>query len=173
MLVASSVPAIEGFINLDAWRLIRQRQYRRLAMVEAAGPVCSIATAMGILSVTRSIWAVPIIAVGTSMGRLMVSHLIATRPWRPRLHKEDVREIVAFSLPLIPAGILFWVNTQSDRLVILLSDRISWMEQFDTSALGAYGIVAMIVLWWPTFGGHRFGWPGGVRSAMLLLELRQ
>lgn len=146
MLLASTVPAIEGFLNLDAWRLIRHQEFRRLATVEVSGPVCSVASAVAILVITRSIWAIPVIAVGTSVGRAVVSHLMATRLWWPQLHRDDIREIVGFSLPLVPAGMLFWLNTQSDRLVILLSEKISWMERFDLSDLGAYGTVATIVV---------------------------
>lgn len=146
MILASMVPAIEGFMNLDAWRLIRHGRYRRLAAVELSGPLCSILAAIAILIVTRSIWVIPVVATGTSLGRVVASHALATRSWRPRLHRNDVREIVQFSLPLIPAGILFWLNTQSDRLVILISEKIDWMQRFDTRDLGAYGTVAMIVL---------------------------
>ena len=146
MVLAATVPAIEGFTNLDAWRMIRHGRYRRLAAIELSGPVCSVATALAALSLTRSVWVIPIVAVGTSLGKVVVSHGLATRKWRPRLHREDIREIVGFSLPLIPAGILFWVNTQSDRMVILLSEKVDWMQRFDNSDLGAYGTVAMIVL---------------------------
>lgn len=146
MLLASTVPAIEGLTNLDAWRLIRERRYRRLGAVELSGSMTSTLTAIVALAITRSIWVVPIVAVSNSLGRAATSHLVATRSWRPWLHRENVREIIRFSLPLIPAGILFWINTQSDRIVILLSEQVTWMQRFDTRALGAYGTVAMLVL---------------------------
>ena len=41
---------------------------------------------------------------------------------------------------------LFWINTQSDRIVIILSDELSWIPTFDLKSLGAYGTVAALIL---------------------------
>lgn len=146
MLLASLVPTIEGLTNLDAWRLIRHQRFRRLAAIELSGPVSSVVAASIALALTRSVWVIPVVAIFTSVGRAAMSQLLATRPWVPRLIRSDVAEIVRFSLPLLPAGVLFWLNSQSDRIVIMLGDRVSWLEQFDLRDLGAYGTVAMIVV---------------------------
>lgn len=146
MLLAALVPLLEGFIHLDAWRLIRSKRYRRVAAVELSGPICSVITALIALAATRSVWVIPIVAIGNSLGRVAASHVLAATPWIPRLQRQDVREILRFSIPLIPAGILYWVNLQGDKLVILLSERVDWLEKFDLQALGSYGTIAMLVL---------------------------
>ncbi len=146
MLLASMVPLLEGFIHLDAWRLIRAKRYRRVALIEISGPLFSIVAAVMALGLTRTVWVVPIVALGSSIGRVITSHVLAKARWRPYLRRDDIREIVRFSLPLIPAGVLYWANIQSDKLVILLSERVNWMEKFDLEALGSYGTIAMLVL---------------------------
>ncbi len=146
MLLASAVPLLEGFVHLDAWRLIRIKRFRRVACVELSGPICSLLTAAVALTLTRTVWVIPMVAIGNSLGRVAASHALAKTPWIPRLQREDVREILRFSIPLIPAGVLYWVNLQGDKLVILLSEQVDWMEKFDLQALGSYGTIAMLVL---------------------------
>ncbi len=146
MLLASAVPLLEGFVHLDAWRLIRIKRFRRVACVELSGPICSLVTAAVALTLTRTVWVIPMVAIGNSLGRVAASHALAKTPWIPRLQREDVREILRFSIPLIPAGVLYWVNLQGDKLVILLSEQVDWMEKFDLQALGSYGTIAMLVL---------------------------
>ncbi len=146
MLLASLVPLLEGLIHLDAWGLIREGRYRSVALVELAGPCLSFLAAIVAIAVTRTVWVIPIVALSNSLGRLITSHVIASKAWRPRLRREDIREIFRFSAPLIPAGLLFWVNLQGDKIVILLSERIRGMERFDLEELGSYGTIAMLVL---------------------------
>ncbi len=146
MLLASAVPLLEGFIHLDAWRLIRHKQYRRVACIEFSGPICSLLTAAVALTLTRTVWVIPMVAIGNSLGRVAASHLLAKTPWGPRIQRQDIQEILRFSIPLIPAGILYWVNLQGDKLIILISDRVDWMEKFELQALGSYGTIAMLVL---------------------------
>ncbi|MAC19087.1 MAG: hypothetical protein CMJ23_05290 [Phycisphaerae bacterium] len=146
MILTASIPLLEGLIHLDAWRDLRNRLFRKVAFIELSGSLTSTLAAIIALAFIRSIWVVPIVAVANSLGRVFISHLVAVSTWRVRLHTHHLREIFWFTLPLLPAGFLFWVNTQSDRMVIILSEKISWLPSLDLKSLGAYGTVAVIVL---------------------------
>ena len=146
MLLTSLIPILEGLIHLDAWRDLRNRMFRNVGLVEISGSLISTLAALIALSIIRSIWVVPIVAVANSLGRILISHVFASTPWRIRIHTEHLREIFWFTLPLLPAGFLFWINSQSDRLVIILSEKLSWLPTVDLEGLGAYGTVAAIIL---------------------------
>lgn len=146
MLLTSLIPFLEGLIHLDAWKNLRNRRFQKVAMVEIAGPLTSALAAIIALTIIRSVWVIPIVAMANSLGRVLISHVVASSTWRVRLHTKHFREIFWFTLPLLPAGFLFWINTQSDRMVIILSEKLSWLPSLDLKSLGAYGTVATIIL---------------------------
>ena len=146
LILSALVPILEGAIRLDAWRALRERTYRWLVRIELAGPIVSAAAAAIILPLNRTIWVVAVVAVAGSAARLLVSHIVATKPYRVGIHRRHLGEIVRFSWPLLPAGLFFWVNTQSDKIVILASEHVDWIPSFDLATLGAYGTVAGLML---------------------------
>ena len=147
LLLASLVPFIDGFQHLDAWKQLKANRFRSLAIVEFASPVGSLIGALVALSFTQTIWVVPIVAISGSMARLIVTHIVAKDPWKGHIRVEDVKPILKFGVPLIPAGLLSWLNSQGDKLLLMSSAEIPGVPTFSLADLGAYGTVAgMIVL---------------------------
>lgn len=147
LLLASLVPLIDGFQHLDAWKALKKKSYRPLAIVELSAPIGSVLAACIALTFTRSIWVISIVAVSGSVSRLLMTHLIATESWRGRIRIEDAKPILSFALPLIPAGLLAWINSQGDKLLLMSSEELPGLPEFTIGDLGAYGTVAgMIIL---------------------------
>lgn len=140
------IPALEGALSLDAWERLRERSYKSLAFVEVAGPIGSLLAALIALSFTQTVWVIAIATFAGSFSRLVASHILRRGPWRLRVHLRFSRPIIQYSIPLIPAGMFFWINTQSDRILLLLSEQVEGLPPSSLAELGAYGTVASIIL---------------------------
>lgn len=146
LYVISLVPLIEGFIHLDPWRSLRDDRFKPLAIFQIFGPLGSAISAIITLFFIRDIWVVVIVMLSTSIFRVAGSHLLATHAWKVKIHSEHLREIIRFGLPLVPAGLMFWINTQSNAILMFAGDKIDALPIFTDAEIGAYGTVALIVL---------------------------
>lgn len=146
LYVLALVPLIEGFIHLDPWQELREDRFKKLAIFQLSGPLGSAISAGITLLFIRDIWVIVIVMVSTSAFRVMGSHLVATHPWKAKVHTGHIREIIRFGLPLVPAGLMFWINTQSDKILMFVGDRVDSLPIFTDAEIGAYGTVAGIIL---------------------------
>ena len=144
--IVAIVPALEGALNLDAWKRLRDQKFGSYIAFEMAGPVSGAIAACIMLPINRTIWVIVAISVTSAACRCIMSHIVASKPYSIRIHRKHLLEIVQFSWPLIPAGMLYWANTQSDKMIILLSERVEWLPSMDLKALGAYGTVAAMIM---------------------------
>lgn len=146
MLLAACIPAVDGLTHYDGWRLLRHQSYRTLAAIEFAGPIVGTVATVVALSLTRSVWVLSLTMLAVTAGRVTASHLFARRRYHAKIYRAHVNPILRYSIPLVPGGLFFWINSQSDQIVIMLSERSAWMESFNLAELGAYGTMAAIVL---------------------------
>lgn len=142
----SLVPLIESFIHLDPWRALRGDRFKTLAIFQLAGPLGSAISAIVALLFIQSIWVIVIVMLCTSAFRVAGSHLVATHAWKAQIHTKHIREILRFGLPLIPAGLMFWINTQSSQILMFAGEQIEILPIFTDAEIGAYGTVAGIIL---------------------------
>ncbi|MDA7668726.1 oligosaccharide flippase family protein [bacterium] len=140
------MPLLEGALSLDAWERLRTKSFRALVIVEISGAVGGLVAALISLVFIQSVWVVVIATVGASASRLIASHLVRQDPWQLAVHRRFIRSIIRFSLPLIPAGMFFWINNVSDRILLLLSERVDWLPVSSLSELGSYGTVAGMIM---------------------------
>lgn len=146
MLLTACIPAVEGLTHYDGWRLLRHQRYRTLATIEFAGPIAGTVAAVVVLCLTRSVWVLSLTSLAASAGRVAASHAYANRRYNAKIYRDHVNPILRYSIPLVPGGLFFWINSQSDQIVIMLSERFAWMEPFNLAELGAYGTIAVMIL---------------------------
>jgi O-antigen/teichoic acid export membrane protein len=146
LLVIGLCPIIEGCTHLDPWRDLREGSYRSFTIAQAAGPIGGAIAAVIALMVTRDIWAAVIIQVSITFSRMFGTHLVAKRRWSCRIHRTHLRPVIGFMLPLIPAGLLFWLNSHSDQILMFLGTRSEALPDFSLGSIGAYGTVAGLIL---------------------------
>ena len=146
LCLIACMPFLEGALSLDAWERLRSRSYRSLAIVESSGSIGGLLAALVSLAFIQTVWVVVIATVAASASRLIASHLVRRDPWRLGVHRRFIRPIIRFSLPLVPAGMFFWINSVSDRILLLLSERVDWLPASSLSELGSYGTVAGMIL---------------------------
>ena len=147
LVLTACIPIFEGGLKLNAWRDIRDKKYGGLIIIELAGPIGGAIAAAAILPFNRTIWVFAIVTTTASFLRLVASHLVSRARYQLAIHRTHLREIIRFSWPLIPGGLFFWMNTQSDKLVIILSKEATWLPTIDLEQLGAYGTVAMMIMY--------------------------
>ncbi|MAD20457.1 MAG: hypothetical protein CMJ52_09905 [Planctomycetaceae bacterium] len=146
LLVIGLCPIIEGFTHLDPWRELRDKRYRSLTIAQTAGPIGGAIASIIAVWLTRTIWAAVIISVCISFSRMVGTHLVAKRRWTCRIHRAQLGSVLRFMMPLIPAGLLFWLNSHSDQILMFLGARSDLLPEFSLSSIGAYGTVAGLIL---------------------------
>ena len=146
LYVISIIPFIEGFIHLDPWRELRDDRFKTLALFQLSGPLGAAISAAVALLFIQNIWVIVIVMLTTSIFRVVGSHLVATHAWKAKIQAIHLREIIRFGLPLVPAGLMFWINTQSDKILMFAGDRFDALPIFTDAEIGAYGTVAGIIL---------------------------
>jgi|GEM_PF-6901536 len=145
LYVISIIPFIEGFIHLDPWRELRDDRFKTLALFQLSGPLGAAISAAVALLFIQNIWVIVIVMLTTSIFRVVGSHLVATHAWKAKIQAIHLREIIRFGLPLLPAGLMFWINTQSDKILMFAGDRFDALPIFTDAEIGAYGTVAGII----------------------------
>jgi O-antigen/teichoic acid export membrane protein len=87
------------------------------------------------------------------LGSLVLTLFLARSSWDPRFDPAAARNLLRFGLPLVPAGLAYWIIAYSDRYLII--------QLLGTAAAGIYSLanrVAMGVMlviyafeaaWWP------------------------
>lgn len=137
----SLVLLVDSLTRLDPWLHLRSGRYRPLLWVESAGPLGALVVSLSVLAFTQGVWVPVVGGLGASAARALTSHLIASGPWLLRVHREHVAVVFGFGWPLIPAGLTFWLNSQTISMVLLLSDRVTWLPDEGIASLGAMSVV--------------------------------
>ncbi len=146
MVLIAAIPLADAATHTDSWRLLRNDRYGRLATLELVSPLVSLIVAIGCLSLTQSVWVIAISALALNVSRAVLSHILAERAFTVRIAPSRVREIIRYSWPLVPAGLCYWINAQSDQIIILASQSYGVLGDFDLATLGGYATVTGLVL---------------------------
>jgi O-antigen/teichoic acid export membrane protein len=125
--------AIAGFNSTALFTLSRHLSVKQLAIFELGGQVVSIAVMLIWALFDKSIWALVVGGIASSLFQLIWSHkLNPGKPNRFAWDKEVIEELVSFGKWIFVSTALTFLATQSDRLVLgkLLSFEL----------LGVYGV---------------------------------
>lgn len=136
-LIALGVaPLIGGFIHLDLRRAQRTSDFRpeSIAMIvsEAASLIATAVAAWMTRDHTAVIYGLAVRAACL----VIVSHVVAKRPYRWSLTRDYATKFSAFALPLAANGVLLFFGSQGDRVVI--------GSTLGAEALGHYSAVLLL-----------------------------
>jgi O-antigen/teichoic acid export membrane protein len=130
-------PFVRGFLHLDIKRAQRRFDFRpearRLIASELIGLVVLIAAAWFERNFYAVIWGV----VARDLSRTLLSHLFAERPYRLHWVREAGMRLVRFSYPLMLTGLMLFIGTQGDRVVVA-----HWLG---ARSLGLYSAVLLLI----------------------------
>lgn len=125
-------PLMRGFEHLDFCRFQRGLRLAPLSLVEAAPAIAGlIAAPLAALAFGdyRAFLVVTLISAG---GRVLVTHLVAKRPYRMAAERAVLGRFVSFGWPLVGNSLLLFLILHGERVLVA-----SW---FDLATLGAYSV---------------------------------
>ena len=129
-------PFLKGFEHLDYCRFQRDLHLSRLALVEAAPVVASLAVAplaAWAFGDYRAFLAVTLVSV---VGRVALSHGVAMRPYALRLDQQTLRRFVSFGWPLVGNSLILFFILHGERMLVAC--------YFNLATLGAYSVALSI-----------------------------
>ena len=132
------VPLARGLAHLDARRDERRFRYGRIALVEAGATVAMLAALMPAVAVLGDHRAMVAVLVAHAVGYMVLSHLVASHPYRPGFAVAPLVRIWHFGAPLLLNSVLLFLTFYADRVIVAAA--------FDWATLAVYGIGLQLAL---------------------------
>ncbi len=139
LTVLALAPLIFGFLHLDFRRDQRQADFRSEAIVTLAAEVLSLAATGAAAYITHDFTAILYGLIVRSIAFVVITHLLAKRPYRVGFSKEHMQRLAHFSWPLVLNGLLLFIGSQGDRVVVA--------NELGIGQLGYYTAVLMLVFY--------------------------
>jgi O-antigen/teichoic acid export membrane protein len=143
----SIVPLIAAFANFDFRRAQRHYNFAPEAKVILISELCGLVGTIAAVLIVRDYTAIIYGLVARASAATLVSLLISSQSYAFGFSKELSLHLVRFGAPLLINGLLLFVATQSDRVMIA---RFLGVE-----ALGRYS-VALLLIYYPSAITMRF-----------------
>lgn len=112
------VPLLRGLAHLDLHRLQRELRFFPAVIAEAGGQAMSLLGALPLALFLRDYSSMLWVLILQAAATAAVSHLVARRPYRLRLHRAWLSRLFAFGWPLLINGLLMFAIFQGDRLIV-------------------------------------------------------
>lgn len=115
---AAIIPVIEGFRHLNPLAQQRRMQFAAYVKMQLGGLLPGVLITVAIAIATENFVAIAIGCVATSIISVALSHILARKPYRLGLDGTAAASVFAFGWPLLLNGIVIFLATQGDRIVI-------------------------------------------------------
>ncbi len=132
LALAALTPAISGLQNIGLVLLRKQVAFRGLAYFRVLTEFFTTVISIVVAYYTRDAWALVIGQVGSALLSALVSYAFHPHKPRFRLNRAVLAESISFGRQLYFAGVLTFVTTQFDSLVV--------GKYLGAAVLGAYAV---------------------------------
>ncbi|MDP3491521.1 MAG: oligosaccharide flippase family protein [Hyphomonadaceae bacterium] len=136
LIILALAPLIFGFLHLDFRRDQRRADFRSEATVTLVSEILSLIVTAVAAFITRDFTAVLYGLITRSLAYAVTSHVLAKTPYRFSYSKEHAARLARFSVPLMFNGLLLFVGSQGDRVVVA--------NELGISQLGHYTAILML-----------------------------
>lgn len=130
-------PLIGGFQHLDMRRDQRGHDFRSQAICMAAGELAGLAATVAATWLTQSFTAILFGLITRSLVMTLASHMLARRPYGLTWNRQDGPRLIRFATPLMFSGLLLFLITQGDRVII--------GNQLGAKSLGLYSAIFLLI----------------------------
>jgi O-antigen/teichoic acid export membrane protein len=130
-------PLVLGFFHLDIRRMQRSHDFRSEAICLIAAEPAGLLAAVIFAWLTRDFKAVVYGLIACALVRVVSSHLLAKRPYRLGWAQEHASRLARFATPLMLNGVLLFIVSQSDRVIV--------GNHLGITALGYYSTIALLI----------------------------
>ena len=132
------VPLVKGLQHLDVRRAQRRLDNRGTMLVEVVPQAIALLATVPVLRLDASFGAVVWLSLAQAALAVVVSHMLAVRPYRWAFDSAGLQRFLAFGWPILASAIPLAVIYQGDRMAI---GRLLGME-----ALAAYSTAFMVTM---------------------------
>lgn len=134
--VLALVPLISGFTNFDFRVSQRHHHFGGEAKVLFSSELCGLIATVVAAIILRHFTAVLYGLTARSLAAVLVSQIVARRPYKLQYSREFARRLWRFGAPLMINGLLLFAATQSDRVIISRS--------LGPADLGRYSVLLLL-----------------------------
>lgn len=138
---------VVSFVHLDIRRLQRHADFRPESITTIVGEMVGLVATVWAAWVVRDHTAVIYGLIARSTAMVIVSHIMAQRPYRWGYSRADAVRFSRFAAPLFLNGLLLFAGSQGDRLIV--------GSQVGAAALGHYSAI-MLLIYYPTSALAKF-----------------
>lgn len=139
LAVLAASPLISGFLHLDLRRAQRKNDFRAEGAAMLASELGSLIVTLAACLVFRDFTAVAYGLVAKALITVIVSHSCAERRYQVGYSAQDARRLALFAAPLMANGLLLFVGSQGDRLLVA--------HQLGVTALGQYSAIMLLIFY--------------------------
>lgn len=153
------VPLARGFLHLDYRLAEAQRRFGPLAIVEGLAALMALAALPMVVAVFGDARAMAALLVLQALAQVILSHLVAERPYALRFDRAVLARLWQFGLPLVGNAGLMFLSLQADRLIV--AHHFGWAE------VAAYGVAFQLASLPAQVAGRAAGslWTAGMAQA--------
>jgi O-antigen/teichoic acid export membrane protein len=130
-------PLIAGWLHFDVRRAQRHNDFYREGVCMVAADIASVAATVAAAILTRSYIAALVGLTVRSLALVIVSHVTAERRYKLSYEAELAPRLGAFALPLMANGLVLFLSSQGDRLLV--------GNQLGVVELGKYSAVLLLI----------------------------
>lgn len=141
--LAALAPLVQGALHYDMRRIQRFNDYRAEAWCAFSEPAGLVATAIAAFAL-QSCAAVSYGLVARACALLILSRIVAERPYRIGFSRGHFRQIAVFGTPLMLNGLLMFATNQGDRLFISAILPLTVLAHYSTVILLIYYPAAIV-----------------------------
>lgn len=138
LIALAGVVLARGLQHLDTHRFQRHFRFGPSAVVEAAPQVLMTLAAWPVARWLGDFRAVLVLLAGKALLSLLLSHVLAERPYRWTWDREYGRKLLQFGWPLLLNGFLMFAIMQGDQFLVATF--------YSTADLAPYAAAAMLVM---------------------------
>ena len=137
-------PLMRAYLHQDINRFQREMKFTPSIIAEVSSQLITMFLAWP-MAVWSGNYAALLWLVLLQMAIYVVlSHVLAERPYRWGWRRSYGRRIFAFGWPMVIGGMLFCLVTQGDQFIIGSAGRYFSQAQFDMQDLGIYSLAVMV-----------------------------
>ena len=147
LIAIGLAPLIGGLVNLDMRRVQRESDFRPESLAILVSEIVSLVATSVAALITHDYTAVIYGLVLRALAQVAISHLTAKRAYAWGFRTSEAKRFSIFAAPLFLNGLLLFVGSQGDRVVI--------GSGLGPAALGHYSAVLLLILY-PSSVASRF-----------------
>lgn len=143
----AAYPVIFGFRHLDYRRFQRDNDFRAESWVSLLGEVGSLLGTVIATFVMRSFAAIVVGFIVRALIMVVVSHVMASRPYRVGMARQHGPALRRFALPLMANGVLMFAGMQGDRVMTAHLVGVKELGQYSAALLMIFYPLSFIQRW--------------------------